>query len=244
MQQKRAEYDNVVVTDGIELNKVFDSFRRNTPPTATSLSDEEEIDLESAPVTKVEDSISDSLGDESSKNVLKETLAKSGSQVLEDKDSSHDGESKELSNNERRLTPKNDRGSKNRHDIKTNRNFGQNERLNIDSERTKDQRHGTRDSLARDGKNKLAQTAEQGKTAELESNGGFAVVPDSNSSTTPPPYILKVKNTRARAELDDIYFLCKFFSLLFFNIAKIKLKVLILFSTGDILGEGNFSSAI
>ena len=68
VQQKRAEYDNVVVTDGIELNKVFDSFRRNTPPTATSLSDEEEIDLESAPVTKVEDSISDSLGDESSKN--------------------------------------------------------------------------------------------------------------------------------------------------------------------------------
>ena len=238
MQQKRAEYDNVVVTDGIELHKVFDSVRRNTPPTASSLSDEEEIDLESAPATRVEDSISDSLGDESSKNVVEETLANSGSQVLEDKDSSRDGESKELSNSERRLTPKNDRGGKNRHDIRSNRNFGQNERLNIDSERTKDQRHGTRDSLARDGKNKLAQTAEQGKTAELESNGGFAVVPDSNSSTsTPPPYILKVKNTPARAELDDIYFLCKFFSLLFFNIAEIKLKVLILFSMGDILGR-------
>ena len=237
MEQKRAEYNNVVVTDGLELHKVLDSVRRNTPTAASSLSEEEEKDLESAPATGVEDSISDSLGDESSENVQEETLANSRSQVLEDKDSSHDGESKELSNNERRLTPKNDRGSKNRHDIRTNRNFGQNERLNIDSERSKDQRHGVRDSLARDGKNKLAQTAEQGKTAELESNGGFAVVPDSNSSaSTPPPYILKVKNTPARAELDDIYFLCKFFSL-FFNLAKIKLKVVILFSTGDILGK-------
>lgn len=208
VEQKRAEYNNVVVTDGLELHKVFDSVRRNTPTTASSLNDEEERDLESAPATGVEDSISDSLGDESSKDVVEKTLANSRSQVLEDKDSSHDGESKELSNNERRLTPKNDRGSKNRHDVRANRNFGQNERLNIDSERNKDQRHGVRDSLAREGKNKLAQTAEQGKTAELESNGGFAVVPDSNSSTsTPPPYILKVKNTPARAELDDIYFL-------------------------------------
>lgn len=213
MEQKRAEYENVVVTDGLELNKVFDSFRRNTPTTASSLSDEEERDLESAPATGLEDSSLDSLEDESSKNLLEETLPNSGSQALEDKANSHDVESKELSNNERRLTPKNDGESKNRHDIRTNRNYERKERLNIDSERNKDQRHATRDSLARDGKNKLAQTAEQSKTAELESsNGGFAVVPDSNSSvSTPPPYILKVKNTPARAELDDIYFLCKFF---------------------------------
>ena len=213
MEQKRAEYENVVVTDGLELHKVFDSFRRNTPTTASSLSDEEERDLESAPATGLEDSSLDSLEDESSKNLLEETLPNSGSQALEDKANSHDVESKELSNNERRLTPKNDGESKNRHDIRTNRNYEGKERLNIDSERNKDQRHATRDSLARDGKNKLAQTAEQSKTAELESsNGGFAVVPDSNSSvSTPPPYILKVKNTPARAELDDIYFLCKFF---------------------------------
>ena len=233
MEQKRAEYANVVVTDGLELHKVFDSVRRNTPTSASSLSDEEERDLESAPATGIEDSSSDSLQDESSKNVPEETLVNSGSQVLEDKDSSHDVESKKLSNNERRLTPKNDRGSKNRLDIRTSRNYERKERLNIDSERSKDQRHATRDSLARDGKNKLQQTAEQGKTAELESSN--VVVPDSNLSvSTPPPYILKVKNTPARAELDDIYFLCKFFSL--FYLTKIKLKVLILFSTGDIFG--------
>ena len=215
MEQKRAEHNNVVVTDGLELQKVFESVRRNTPPTSSSnsLSDEEERDLKSAPATGLKDSSSDSLEDESSKNVVKETLGRSGSQVLEDKDSSHDVESKELSNNERRLTPKNDRGSKNRHDVRTNQNYERKERLNIDSERNKDQRHATRDNLAKDGKNKLAQTAEQGKTAELES---VAVVPDSNSSaSTPPPFILKVKNTPARAELDDIYFLCKFFSLFF-----------------------------
>ena len=219
MEQKRAEYENVVVTDGLELHKVFDSFRRNTPTTASSLADEEEKDLESAPATGLEDSSSDSLELESSKNVAEETLPNSGSQALEDKANFHDVESKELSNNERRLTPKNDGGSKNRHDIRTNRNYERKERLNIDSERNKDQRHATRDSLARDGKNKLAQTAEQGKSA-----GGFAVVPDSNSSTsTPPPNILKVKNTPARAELDDTYFLCKFF-LSFFISQKSNLK--------------------
>lgn len=210
VEQKRAEYDNVVVTDGLELQKVFDSVRRNTPPTASSnsLSDEEERDLETAPATGLEDSSSDSVEDESSKNAVEETLANSGSQVVEDKDNSHDVESKELSNNERRLTPKNDRGSKNPHDIRTNQNYERKERLNIDSERSKDQRHGTRDNLARDGKNKLAQTAQQSKTAELESSNAGYAVPDSNSSaSTPPPYILKVKNTPARAELDDIYFL-------------------------------------
>lgn len=215
MEQKRAEYDNVVVTDGLELQKVFDSVRRNTPPTASSnsLSDEEERDLETAPATGLEDSSFDSLRDESSKNVVEETLANSGSQVVEDKDNSHDVESKE-----RRLTPKNDRGSKNPHDIRTNQNYERKERLNIDSERSKDQRHGTRDSLARDGKNKLSQTAQQSKTAELESSNAGYAVPDSNSSaSTPPPYILKVKNTPARAELDDIYFLCKFFLSLLSN---------------------------
>lgn len=225
MEQKRAEYDNVVVTDGLELQKVFDSVRRNTPPTASSnsLSDEEERDLETAPATGLEDSSSNSLEDESSKNVVEETLANSGSQVVEDKDNSHDVESKELSNNKRRLTPKNDRGSKYPHDIRTNQNYEQKERLNIDSERSKDQRHGTRDSLARDGKNKLAQTAQQSKTAELESSNAGYAVPDSNSSaSTPPPYILKVKNTPARAELDDIYFLCKFFLSFLSNKNQIK----------------------
>lgn len=239
MEQKRAEYDNVVVTDGLELHKVFDSVRRNIPTTPSSLSDEEERDLESAPATGIEDSSSDSLEDESSKNVVEDTSANRDSQVSEDKSNSHDVESKELSKNERRLTPKNDRGSKNRHDIRTNRNYERKERLNIDSERNKDQSHATRDSLAKVGKNKLAQTAEQGKTAELESsNAGFAAAPDSNlSASTPPPYVLKVKNTPARAELDDIYFLCKFY-FPFFQSHKNQIKNLnIVFNGRHFLGK-------
>lgn len=213
MEQKRADNNNVVVTDGLELQRVIESVRGNIPTEATTLSEEEEEqrDLQSAPATGLEDTSSDTLEDESRKNVEDNSLADSGSQVLEDV------ESKELSKNKRRLTSENDRGSKKRHDMRTDRNYELKERLNIDSERNKDQRHATRDSLVKVGENKLAQTAEEGKTADLESsNREFAAVPVSNvSSSTPPPYILKVKNTPARAELDDIYFLCKSFSLFF-----------------------------
>lgn len=216
VEQKRVDYDNVVVTDGLELQRVVDSVRGNIPTEATTLSDQEEEerrDLQSAPATGLEDS--DTPQDESRKNVEDDSLTDSGNQVGEDENNSHDVKSKKLSNNKRRLTSQNDRERKNRHDIRTNRNYELKERLNIDSERNKDQRQATRDSLVKVGQDKSGQTAEQGKTAELQSsNGGFAVVPNSNlSSSTPPPYILKVKNTPARAELDDIYFLCKSFSL-------------------------------
>lgn len=214
MEQRRADNNKVVVTDGVELQRVIETVRGNIPTKATTLSEEEQRDLQSAPATGLEDSSSDALEDESRKNVEDDSLADSGSQVLEDENNSHNVESKELSKNKKRLTPENDRGSKNRHDIRTNRNYDLKERLNIDSEKNKEQRHASRDSLVKVGENKLAQTAEEGKTVKLESsNGGFAVVPDSNfSSSTPPPYVLKVKNTPARAELDDIYFLCKSFS--------------------------------
>lgn len=219
MEQKRADHDNVVVTDGLELHKVLESVTGNIPTEATTLSDEEEErrDLQSAPATGLEDS--DTPEDESMKNVEDDSLADSGSQVAEDENNSRDVKSRKLSSNKRRLTSESDRERKNRHDIRTNRNYELKERLNIDSERNKDQRQATRDSLVKVGEKKLAQTAEQGKTAELQSsNGGFAAVPNSNlSSSTPPPYILKVKNTPARAELDDIYFLCKSISL--FSIA-------------------------
>lgn len=225
VEQKRADYDNLVVTDGLELQKVLEqSARGNVPTTATTLSDEEGKDLQSAPATGLEDSSSDT-GEDGSRKDIVEDSADSGGQVLEDKKNSNDVESKELSKNERRLTPVNDRGSKNRHDIiRTNRNYELKERLNIDSEGNKDQRHATRDSVAKIGENKLVRTAEEGKTAEFESsNAGTPFVPDSNlsASTPPPPYILKVKNTPARAELDDIYFLCKFFSMSYLTEIKV-----------------------
>ncbi|KAJ7334370.1 hypothetical protein OS493_014681 [Desmophyllum pertusum] len=177
VEQKRADYDNLVVTDGLELQKVLEqSARGNVPTTATTLSDEEGKDLQSAPATGLEDSSSDTGEDGSRKNIVEDS-ADSGGQVLEDKKNSNDVESKELSKNKRRLTPVNDRGSKNRHDIiRTNRNYELKERLNIDSEGNKDQRHATRDSVAKIGENKLVRTAEEGKTAEFESsNAGNTV---------------------------------------------------------------------
>lgn len=216
VEQKSSDY----VTDGLELQKVIDpSVRRTTPTSASPLSDEER-DLQSAPATGLEDSSSDAWEGESRSDVVKDST-EAGRQVLEtDK---NDVESEKLSSSKKR-TPVNDRGSKNRDDVRLNRNYELKERLNIDSDGNVDQNQASRDLVAKIGEKKLAEPAEAGRTAEFESlNAGttFSAVPDSNLSSTPSPFILKVKNTPARAELDDIYFLCEYF-LLFFHLAEIK----------------------
>ena len=172
------EHDIVDVTDGLELQKVFDQSNRGQIPTEATLSSAEEKDL---------------------------------------------------------LATENDRGSRNLHDIRLNRNYELKGRLNIDSDGLADQNQATRDSVAKVDKIKLAEPAKVGEAAQLESlNVGtpFTAVPASNSSSMPPqPYILKVKNTPARAELDDIYFLCEYFPAIFYR-AEIKLFPLSTFSTG------------
>lgn len=207
VEQKEAGFEDVVVTDGIELQKVFDQ-PRNDPTEATKLSDEE-VDLETA---RHEDLSYGTQEDGSHKNGGETSLADSGGrQTFEDEVSLESEDA--ARNNKRRLTSGSNKESKNRHDIRTNRNYELKERLNIDSERSKDQRHGSRERTVKDGKKDLVHSAEQGQSAEFEASVGDRTpsIPDSNSSaSTPPPYILKLKNgTPARAELDDIYFLCE-----------------------------------
>ena len=207
VEQKEAGFEDVVVTDGIELQKVLDR-QRNDPTKATKLSDEE-VDLDTA---RHEDLIYDTQEDGSHKNGGETSLGDSGGrQTFEDEISLESDDASR--NNKRRLTSGSDKESKNRHDIRTNRNYELKERLNIDSDGSKDQRHETRERPVKGGKKKLVQSAEQGHSAEFEASvgGRTSSIPDSNlSASTPPPYILKLKNgTPARAELDDIYFLCE-----------------------------------
>ena len=225
MEQTGPGFGDVVVTDGLELQKVLDG-ARNDPTEATPLGDEEETDLQTARHGELS---SDTQGDGSQKTGFGDVTSLAddgGRQAFEDGTTV---ESEEVSrNDERRLTSGSDKQSKKRLDIRTNRNHELKERLNIDSKRSKDHRPATRDSVAKAGQKKLIQSGEQGKTAQLESSIGGqspSIIPESNlSASTPPPYILKVKNTPARAELDDIYFLCECFLLiLFFKFPKIKL---------------------
>ncbi|CAH3033764.1 unnamed protein product [Pocillopora meandrina] len=203
------EHDIVDVTDGLELQKVFDQSNRRQIPTEATLSSAEEKDLlVSGRVAGVEDSSSNAEDGKSKSDVVSESTDYS-TKVF--KSVSDDVQSGKLSNNKERLTPENDRGSRNLHDIRLNRNYELKGRLNIDSDGLADQNQATRDRVAKVDKIKLAEPAKVGEAAQLESlNAGtpFTAVPASNSSSMPPqPYILKVKNTPARAELDDIYFL-------------------------------------
>lgn len=207
VEQKRPDYDRVDVTDGLELQKVFDQSNRGQIPTEATLSSAEEKDLlVSAPATGLEDVSSDTQDDKSKSDVVNESMDDSRKILKADKD---DVQSGKLSKDKKRLTPKNDRGSQNLHDIRLNRNYELKERLNIDSDGNVDQNQATRDSVTKVGEIKLAEPAKVVQAAQLKSSnaGTPFAIPGSNSSSTPRPYVLKVKNTPARAELDDIYFL-------------------------------------
>lgn len=209
VEEKRPDYDSVDVTDGLELQKVFDQSNRGQVPTEATLSSAEEKDLlVSAPATGLEDVGSDTQDGKSKSDVVNESTDDSPKTLRADK---HNVQSGKLSNEKKRLTPKYDRGSQNLHDIsRLNRNYELKERLNIDWDGNVDHKQPSRDSVTKLGEFKLAEPAKVAQVAQLRSsNAGtpFAAIPDSNSSSTPRPYVLKVKNTPARAELDDIYFL-------------------------------------
>ena len=188
LEQKGARKEDVVVTDGIELQKVLER-TRSDPTKATKLIDDEETDLVTA----------------RREHFNSDTQAKSRENSYVDVSSLEDTDARQASENEDTRQGSND-GERTPHHRRTNLE----ERLNIDSLRSKDQRHATRDSLAKANQNKLARPAEQ---SNLEASIGVEKpsISDSNISSTPPPNVLKVKNTLARAELDDIYFLCKWF---------------------------------
>lgn len=188
LEQKGARKEDVVVTDGIELQKVLER-TRSDPTKATKLIDDEETDLVTA----------------RREHFNSDTQAKSRENGYVDVSSLEDTDARQASENEDTRQGSND-VERTPHHRRTNLE----ERLNIDSLRGKDQRHAARDSLAKANQNKLARPAEQ---SNLESSIGVEKpsIPDSNISSTPPPNVLKVKNTLARAELDDIYFLCKWF---------------------------------
>ena len=203
MEQKGAGDKDVVVTDGLELQEVFK--QRNDPTEATLNDKNEYSDLQTGLDSATQEDRSLKNGDVTSLEDI------DGRQTSEDETSLEtEGPSRD---NRRRLTSESDRESKKRLDIRTNRKYELKERLNIDSERSKDQRHITRDSVVKAGQKKSLQSPKHGNTAEFEASIGSQTpsVPDSNfSASTPPPYILKVKNTTGRkAELDDIYFLCE-----------------------------------
>lgn len=195
VDQKGAAFEDVVGTDGIELQKVFNR-PRNDPTPATELSDDEETDLETARYGTEEDG--------ALKNGFETSLAGNGGRRASEDET-------RLKKNEGLLTSGSDRKGNGQHDTRINRNFELKERLNIDSDRSKDQRHAARDSTTKVGQKKLVQSAEKGQAAEFEASIGgdrTSSVPVTNSSaSTPPPYILKLKHPPAKAELDDIYFL-------------------------------------
>ena len=185
VEQKGARSEDVVVTDGIELQKVFER-TRSDPTKATKLRDDEETDLVTA----------------RREHFNSDTQGKTRENSYVDVTSLEDSDGRQASENEDTRRGSND-GERTPHHMRTNLE----ERLNIDS-LSKDQRHATRDSLAKANQNKLARPAEQ-SNLEASISVEKPSIPDSNISATPPPNILKVKNTPARAELDDIYFLCK-----------------------------------
>lgn len=203
VEQKRSSFDDLVVTDGNELQKVFERSKYD-PTTASKLSDDE-LDLknsrrEDQSVTTKHKSLKSEDEKESSARQVSEDKTSTGSR-----------------NNKKRLTSESDKKLKKLHDIRSNRNYQLKERLNIDSERSKDQDHAVRNSVTKLSKKKSAEPAAHGEEAKFEASIGdkSPSVPDSNSSSsTPPPYVLKVTNTPARAELDDIYFLCEYFPLI------------------------------
>lgn len=196
VEQKRSSFDNLVVTDGNELQKVFERTKYD-PTTATKLSDDE-VDLKN------------SRREDISENTKHKSLKSEDGEENRAKQVSEDKASSGPRNNKKRLTSESEKKFKKLHDIRSNRNYKLGERLNIDPERSKDQDHAVRNSVTKLSKKKSAEPAAHGEEAKFEASIGdkSSSVPDSNSSTsTPPPYVLKVKNTPARAELDDIYFL-------------------------------------
>ena len=206
VEQKGAGIEDVVVvTDGLELHKVIDR-ARNDPTKAATISDEE-TDLQTA----------------HREHFNSDTQETSEGNGIVDKILLADSGRRQTENDKDRLTQENDGESKPSHDdTRTHRNYHLKERLNIDSERGKDQRLATRDRVGKVGDKKSVESAKQ---TQFEASIGDKTpsILDSNLSSTPPPYILKVKNTPARAELDDIYFLCECFLLnicFFFNLPK------------------------
>ncbi|KAK2566860.1 Neural proliferation differentiation and control protein 1 [Acropora cervicornis] len=196
VEQKRSSFDNLVVTDGNELQKVLERTKYD-PTTATKLS-EDEVDLKN------------SRREDLSENTKYKSLKSEDGEENSAKQISEDKTSSGPRNNKKRLTSESEKKFKKLHDIRSNRNYKLGERLNIDPERSKDQDHAVRNSVTKLSKKKSAEPAVHGEEAKFEASIGdkSPSVPDSNSSTsTPPPYVLKVKNTPARAELDDIYFL-------------------------------------
>ncbi|XP_015775094.1 PREDICTED: uncharacterized protein LOC107353279 [Acropora digitifera] len=196
VEQKRSSFDNLVVTDGNELQKVFERTKYD-PTTATKLSDDE-VDLKN------------SRREDLSENTKHKSLKSEDGEENRAKQISEDKASSGPRNNKKRLTSESEKKFKKLHDIRSNRNYKLGERLNIDPERSKDQDHAVRNSVTKLSSKKSAEPAVHGEEAKFEASIGdkSSSVPDSNSSTsTPPPYVLKVKNTPARAELDDIYFL-------------------------------------
>ena len=203
VEQKRSSFDNLVVTDGNELQKVFERTKYD-PTTATKLSDDE-VDLKN------------SRREDISENTKHKSLKSEDGEENRAKQVSEDKASSGPRNNKKRLTSESEKKFKKLHDIRSNRNYKLGERLNIDPERSKDQDHAVKSSVTKLSEKKSAEPAAHGEEAKFEASIGdkSSSVPDSNSSTsTPPPYVLKVKNTPVRAELDDIYFLCEYFPLI------------------------------
>lgn len=193
VERKGSAFEDVVVTDGDELHKVFDRTKYD-PTKATKLNEDKEVDLDSS-------RRGDSSYNRKHKSHLEEDGADSSKRQSDDGETITDSE-KESKTTKRKLKL---------HDTASNRNYELKERLNIDSDGSKDQRHKTGDRVTKlRNKKKLAEPAVHREGTKFEASVGHKSpsVPDSNSSSsTPPPYIVKVKNTAARRELDDIYFL-------------------------------------
>ena len=77
-----------------------------------------------------------------------------------------------------------------------------------ETDRIEGRSYGLQDRLKIDAADDGEASDQEGQrlSQRSEGNGGIS----DNSSTQPPPNIVKVRNTPARAELDDIYFLCKY----------------------------------
>ena len=207
-----------VLTDGSDLHKIFEQqSRRNTRTRSATLGDEkEENDLQSAPATGVKDDT------ENHRGQISPLSAESGSRSSKDGTSEQleNGRVELLKNNKRRLTSAGIPDPLENERDYTNIEAAQNgNHQYLDSKGNPD---WTREIRTRDkaevkiGENKLAQESQR----ESEGLGSKVEVlnsQDSNlSKSTPPPFIKKVTNIPARAELDDIYFLCKFLFLFSF----------------------------
>lgn len=176
-------------TDGGELTRIFrnkDQADRSDEASNPNENDGTAIEVQNAaPATGLDEKLDDSTGESERLIVPWAVTENEEDQTAKELAKDEDASKNELSK------PKFEDGDSEGHDLKTTRN--ENRDL---------QNHLKIDLQRQDGE--LDGDWEERRLSQRSAKNV------AGNSSTPPPYIMKMRNTPARAELDDIYFLCEY----------------------------------